>query len=279
MRPESVRIAVTVSGDETARAVEAFGLGGGATSVLVFCEDVTDGVTPVTPLLDAGVVLQARSSPQEGATGTSTVTLRPCRWSQLAEDYLANARPVPGRPGYELRIEADWAGPHRELTASMSAPWDDDRLRAVRAGALPVAELFDERQRRFLERCAGSRVTLSAVSPLAGIAATRWAARGTVAAGIHLGVRAERWQADDLDLLEVSVVSSVEGAARDQAALEQLVADRGLRPDPDGGPLRRALASLVGRASPAGPTPLVGPAPLVSSARLVSSASTTCPGA
>lgn len=237
MRPESVRINVTLCGAAAPVAVRAFGLLNPITWQAVFFEDVTAGVAPSTPLLDAGVVLHARGLPagdgQDRGLGSSTITLRPCRWSQLSEDFFTNSVVDAGPAGHELRIEADWAGPRRELVASMTAPWSDDRLRAVRAGALPVAGLFDERQRRFLERCAPGRVNLSAVTPLAVVRATRWPPVGVEAGGVHLSVRGERWQADGVDLLELSVVSSVEGAEKDQAALAGLVADRALVADPD----------------------------------------------
>jgi hypothetical protein len=62
---------------------------------------------------------------------------------------------------------------------------------------------------------------------------------------VHLSVRAERWQTDGLDLLHLGVVSSVEGAGKDQAALVRLVAGRALVADRDESPTRRLVTRLV----------------------------------
>jgi hypothetical protein len=76
MRPESVEIKVTLAGTNVGEAVAALGLPEGRRWRIVFCEDVTTGVAPLTPLLDIGVVLRARK--KSGTKGDSTVKLRPC---------------------------------------------------------------------------------------------------------------------------------------------------------------------------------------------------------
>src|SRR5512142_936372 len=132
MRPESVKIKVTLSGAAVPAAVRAFGLVGATAWEIVFCEDVTAGVAPSTPLLDAGVVLCAQSlvggAGHDHGGGSSTITLRPCRWSQLSEDFFTNSTVAGGPDGHELRIEAEWSGPSRELVASLTSAWSDDRL-------------------------------------------------------------------------------------------------------------------------------------------------------
>ena len=59
MRPESVEIKVTLAGSNVGEAVAALGLPEGQGWRILFCEDVTTGVAPSTPLLDIGVVLRA----------------------------------------------------------------------------------------------------------------------------------------------------------------------------------------------------------------------------
>jgi hypothetical protein len=152
MRPESVEIKVTLAGSNVGEAIAALGLPEGQAWRILFCEDVTTGVAPLTPLLDIGVVLRARM--KSGSKGDSTVKLRPCRWSQLSEDFFANRETDVN----ELKIEADWAGPKRTLAASLTTEWDDDRVAAVRSGRLPPAGLFDQAQRRFLKQCSNGLV-------------------------------------------------------------------------------------------------------------------------
>jgi hypothetical protein len=243
MRPESVEIKVSLAGPQVASAPATLGLVDAKHWSVVFCEDVTAGSSPNTPLLDLGVVLRARG--KGGLRGDSTVKLRPCRWSQLAEDFAAN-REVDGDT---LKIEADWAVDRRSLAASMTNDWDDGRLARIGNGDLPLAGLFSDGQRRFLERCAPGRVNLAAVSPLATVAATRWGAVAAPIDGVRLSVRGERWVVGDLDFLELSVVSSVGVAARDQQALTEFVARHGLEPDTDSrNKTQRVVAALVAEA-------------------------------
>jgi hypothetical protein len=76
MRPESVEIKVTLVGSTVGEAVAILGLPEGKGWRILFCEDVTAGVAPSTPLLDIGVVLRARK--KSGTKGDSTVKLLTC---------------------------------------------------------------------------------------------------------------------------------------------------------------------------------------------------------
>ena len=89
-------------------------------------------------------------------------------------------------------------------------------------------------------------MNLSALSglhrdPLEGVPAS--------ADGIDISVRAERWTIEGgEDFLELSIVSTVEQAAADQAALRSFVAAKALTVDdsPDN-KTKRVLTTLVGR--------------------------------
>jgi len=226
MRPQSVEIKVTLAGGAAGDGVAALGLPQGDESRIVFCEDVTPATPAVPLLLAAGVVLRVRR--KSGRKGDSTIKLRPCRWSQLSAAFAADRE----AGGTELKIEPDWAGPKRVLAASLTVDWDDDRLDAVRDGAAPVAALFSPEQHAFLAECAAAPVNLATVTPLADIHATRWKTFAAEAAGRVLDVRAERWTIGTaIDFLELSVVSDVESAERDQAALAEVVQRAGLRAD------------------------------------------------
>ena len=244
MRPKSVEIKVTVAGGNVGEAVAALGLPEGQGWRILFCEDVTAGVASSTPLLDIGVVLRARK--KSGTKGDSTVKLRPCRWSQLSGNFFANR----DNDSAELKIEADWAGPKRTLAASLTTDWDDDRVVAVQSGNLPPADLFDQEQRRFLEQCSNGLVNLDALTALADITATRWKEFPAKVAGPDLSVRAERWViAGAIDFLELSIVSDLVRAERDQAALQYFLADRSLIVEQNQeNKTQRVLSYLVARA-------------------------------
>jgi hypothetical protein len=244
MRPDSVEIKVTLAGLDVAEAVTALRLPEGQGWRILFCEDVTTGVAPLTPLLNNGVVLRARM--KSGTKGDSTVKLRPCRWSQLSGDFFTNHETDVN----ELKIEADWAGPKRTLAASLTAEWDDDRVAAVRSGSLPPAGLFDQEQRRFLEQCSNDPVNLDALTALADITATRWKEFPAEVDGPDLSVRAERWVIDGaIDFLELSIVSDLDRAERDQAALQHFLAKHSLTVEQNQeNKTQRVLSYLVARA-------------------------------
>lgn len=225
MRPESVEIKVTLSGVEAGNAVTELELSDGQEWQILFCEDVSVGVAPSTPLLDLGVVLRIRR--KSGRKGDTTVKLRPCRWSQLSEEFFTNDK----SDRRELKIEADWSGPKRTLAAALTADWDDDRVAETFAGHRSAASLFEKGQRRFLDQCGAGRVNLDAVTVLAPVAATRWKEASASVWGRDLSYRAERWIIDDIDFLELSIVSDPANAEDDQAALHQFVAERSLASD------------------------------------------------
>jgi hypothetical protein len=244
VRPESVEIKVTVAGDQVGTAISALDLAGGTRWSILFCEDVTAGAAS-TPLLDLGVILRARRKSQ--TKGDSTVKLRPCRWSQLDPEHFANS----DDGVTELKIEADWTGPARHLTASMTADWSGQRWARVQANDEPPAELFSRQQREFLERCGGGRINLTALTALPSFAATRWDAFPATEDGVDLSVRAERWTVDGAgDYLELSIVSTVEQGAADQDALQSFLAGKGLSADDSQqNKTERVLAALVAQAA------------------------------
>lgn len=242
MRPKTVEIKVTVAGDHVEHAISRLALTDGDLWTIMFCEDVTVGAAS-TPLLDLGVILRARR--KSGTRGDSTVKLRPCRWSQLDKQYFGNAKD----DGTELKIEPDWAGSGRHLAASMTAQWSDGRIAKVQAGSEPPAALFTDRQRDFLALCGTGRVNLSALTALQTFAAIRWKEFPASANGVSVSVRAERWTIEGGDdFLELSIVSTVEEATADQAALRNFVETRGLTVDDSSdNKTKRVLTTLVAR--------------------------------
>jgi hypothetical protein len=222
MRPETVESKVTIAGVNVAPAIQGLPLEDVAHWGIVFCEDVTAGARG-TPLLDLGVILRARK--KSATKGDSTVKLRPARWSQLDDRFFADS----DDGETEVKIQADWAGDHRSLAASMTVKWSDGRMSEVQSGAQPAASLFSRLQRDYLAACSDGRVNLAALVALPAFDAARWDPFDTEVAGVGISVRAERWTLDGgFDFLELSIVSDVDSAEARQAALQRFVASQGL---------------------------------------------------
>jgi hypothetical protein len=246
MRLDGVEIKVTLAGEQTPAAVQALHLPAEERPWRIyFCEDVTAGVSPGTPLLDLGVVLRAREKP--GGKDDTTIKLRPCRRSQLTDDWLAAEEGESGSGvDWEFKVEADWAGERRVLAASCSADLKGGVQHAGGGGRRPVEELFLAEQIAFLRECAGADVNLRTLTVLPPVSATRW--KEVPAAPPHLEARAERWTVDELDFLELSVVADLEDAAAKQAALTRFVRDLDLAVDEKAeSKTRQVLDHLVGQ--------------------------------
>jgi hypothetical protein len=220
MRLDDVEIKVTVAGDGTAAAVRALGLSPDRpTWRIYFCEDVTEGLTARTPLLDAGVILRARD--KSGGKDDTTVKLRPSRRSQLPDRWLAAEK----GDDWDLKVEADWSGDERVLACSLTADRHEGLVAAIGRGGGAVEDLFGKDQLDFLRECAPIPVTLGAVTVLPPVTATRW---GKVEGTPDPDVRAERWTVGDLDFLELSVVAPVAQAPATQERLVGFVTARGI---------------------------------------------------
>jgi hypothetical protein len=239
MRPESVEIKITLAGKQIGDAIDQLELAVDETFTVVFCEDVTSAAAS-TALHDIGVVLRARG--KTATTGDSTIKLRPCRWSQLDPKYFENREDT----NPELKIEADWAGAKRSLATSMTVKWTDSRLAAAQADAELIPELFSKEQLDFLDKCGTGRVNFAAISVLPAIAATRY--DKFKLQGLKSGVRAERWQVDQLDFLELSIVTDPENAVTAQDTLTDFVIRTSLPVDKD--PMsktQRVLGHLIAK--------------------------------
>jgi hypothetical protein len=226
MRLDRVEIKLTLSGDRSKSAVQTLNLPSVAEPWQIhFCEDVPWGVDVATPLFAAGVVLRARHRP--GKKDDSTVKLRPCRRSQLTDDWLE----ADEGDGWDVKVEADWAATRRVLAVSHTADRPIDVVPEAGRGQRPATSLFTDRQEDFLRDCSPIRVNLRTLTVLPPITATRW---DTVkGAPEDLGVRAERWAVDDLDFLELSAVAELDDAEARQSALSDYVASLGLDVDQD----------------------------------------------
>ena len=243
MRLDGIEIKVTVAGDQTPAALAALGLAADRpTWQIYFCEDVTEGLSPGTSLLDAGVILRARDKP--GAKDDTTVKLRPCRRSQLPDRWLAAEK----GDDWELKVEADWAGRRQVLAASLTA---DRREGVVVRGPGAVEKLFIDEQLAFLRDCAPIPINLRTLTVLPAVTATRWGSVEGTPPGLDL--RAERWVVGDLDFLELSAVAGLGEATATQERLGVFVRSLGIAaPQEQETKTRQVLQRLVEQALGAG---------------------------
>jgi hypothetical protein len=238
MRLNGVEIKVSLSERQVPRALEVLDLGrNGQPRRIGFIEDTTVGVE--LPLFHEGIVLRVRQI--EDGDDDSTVKLRPCRRSQLAESWLG----AENGDGWKLRIEEDWAGTRRALATSCVADLPRRRIAAAWDGKEPVGRLFNGGQWRFLSDCAGMPINLDALTLLPPVEATRWEEVRVREVG---DVVAERWTIDELDFLELSIKKdTVEEARKAQAEFERGIRALDLeRDDEHASKTERVLAHLVG---------------------------------
>jgi hypothetical protein len=215
---EKVEIKVNVAGSPVA-ALQTLQVGKGEPRDIYFLEDPTPGLGTRHPLFDAGVVLRLRGG-EDG--GDSTVKLRPCRRSQLADRWVA---PDGEDDVWEYRVEGDWTGERHTLAASLKVDLAAPDL-GVALGDPSAA--FDARQRAFLDTSASLRINPTTLQVFGPIAAERW--KKLEIGGVD-GVNAERWTFDALDFLELSIRVDAEDALTAQVTFAQAVAAAGLRSD------------------------------------------------
>jgi hypothetical protein len=222
-------------------ALTILGLDGGDERRIWFLEDLTPGLDPALPLLNAGVILRVRSD----TSADSTVKLRPCRRTQLTDDWTED---IQDEDEFEYRVEEDWAGPRRSLAASAVQDLDPGLVTAVTEDEADPETLFGKRQRRFLSDCADLRISLDAVTALGPVRAKKWK---DIAIG-DFEANVERWQAGDLDFLELSIRVE-DDAEQQQRDFEAAIQNLGLAIDDNSASkTRRVLAELTRTTPPLG---------------------------
>jgi hypothetical protein len=219
-----VEIKVTVDAARIDDAERAFGLDGGETEQqrVWFAECASGpGVDAEPALLARGVILRART---RAADGESTVKVRapaggvdPRRWHAWIDRAGAAVEGL-------HRIEGDWAGDRRLVSASLDAGLDSEVLDRIRTGSAgPIVDLFSRAQRDLL---ADLLVGLDEARLLGPVLARKWGrARRD---GIAHPVVAERWEVDDLRFLELSIRVERDRAPEAQRQLREAVTSRGI---------------------------------------------------
>ncbi|HEY5845289.1 MAG TPA: hypothetical protein VIT42_00715 [Microlunatus sp.] len=220
MRLEGVEVKVNVAADDIAAAIIELGLDDDSAMRLWFYEDLSPGIQAL-PLLRAGIVLRTRIR-AKGVT-ESTVKLRPCRLSQLTDDWNADTA-----DGVTYSLEEDRSRTSRSIAASCTA--DHGKLQSPDGPAHRISDLLTEQQLTFLRSSAPIRVNAAEVTALGPIEATRWKSvgGGDVA---DLEPRAERWMVKGTQYLEISVRTTIESADSARSRLTELLAANHLAED------------------------------------------------
>ncbi|MFD7247673.1 hypothetical protein [Streptomyces massasporeus] len=166
--------------------------GGDTQKRLIWFAEHHRGVEDGRLLLDRGVIVRLRSgdTPDE-----LTVKLRPCTTDQLTDRFSG---PFDGE-SFEYKIEADWSGSSRVLSASATRAHPQGALlNAVTPGA-EAADFLDTLQMQFLRECAPA-VHITELVALGPIASTKF--NNVPLDGLEVDL--ERWTVADLDFLELS---------------------------------------------------------------------------
>ena len=201
MQLEGVEVKVNVAADDIPAAIIKLGLDDGSAMRLWFYEDLSPGIQAL-PLLHAGVILRTRIR-ANGAT-ESTVKLRPCRLTQLTDDWNGDTT-----KDLTYSVEEDRSRTSRSIAASCTV--DHGKLQSPNGSAHRINDLLTGQQRNFLNSCAPIRINPAEVQALGPVEATRWKSvgNGDVA---DLEPRAERWTAKGAQYLEISVRTTTESA-------------------------------------------------------------------
>jgi hypothetical protein len=213
---DGVEIKVTLNADQIEDGLVAFDLDRRQASrrQIWFCEEVA-AVEPVAlPLFARGLILRLRSTDGEA---DSTVKLRGPGGCLDPESWRRRTRPA----GKRAKIEGDWAGSRRLVSASLDGAVNVRRLADVLVRPGAASELFSTMQVDLLRDWL---VPLEGLHPLGPVEALKW---DRADRGLEDEIAAEMWRVDDgLTFLELSIrVERTPVAAK--RTFEALVRDRG----------------------------------------------------
>ncbi|MEU2791320.1 hypothetical protein [Streptomyces sp. NPDC007100] len=243
LRLDAVEIKATFSGARAEVAAKALAPDdGGVWCQVFFCEGPPRQHRPgELPLLEAGLILRLRT--RQGGTGDATVRLRPCRRARVPGHWLDFRK----HGNDELRLESDWSGERRVLSAALTHTRDRRDIDAVAAGHRPLRTAFSHAQERFLADCADLTVDFRQLTVHGPVRAERW--RGVRRR--HHELTVERWTlappaGPPLDWLEISERVEPDGAEVVRASLLALLRQLDLQPDlGQETKTRRALEALT----------------------------------
>lgn len=187
----NVEIKLNFGAEQIEQAKIVFGLDGVPEQRQIWFGEVVDGLDgrDALPLLSRGVILRFREKPKSDAT----LKLRAPDRAIDAEAWKARTEDL----GKAAKLEGDWAGDRRMISASLSTNLDASAVHALQTDRASVTELLSDEQQAL---AAELMVPLDQAVLLGPVAALKWEAVD--------GVEAEQWDAGggDLRFLEISIV-------------------------------------------------------------------------
>ncbi|MCX5007994.1 hypothetical protein OHB05_36055 [Streptomyces sp. NBC_00638] len=209
MHLSPIEIKVNIE-DDVAAALEVLGASSSAmtTRRIWFAEDQEGVAQGRVPLLDAGVIVRFRIG---AGADDLTVKLRPCVREQLVGRFSA---PFDAEP-FTYKIEEDWSGKNRVLSASLVHDHPPGALSSVAEPGTDPAAMIHAVQDQFLHACVPV-VRLGRLVALGPIHSTKF--DDVQLDGLDVDL--EAWSVAGLDFLE----GSIRVKPKDEDDLEKLTA-------------------------------------------------------
>ncbi len=176
--------------------------------------------TQALGLFEAGVVLRARLV-RDGADD-STVKLRPVAPERLSDRWKETE-------GFEVELDA--VGDEAICSAKLTVEQDRGEIADTAAGRRPIRKLFSDDQESLIEEFGPADVGWDDLSVLGPVDARKWKVEP---AGLPYELTVEEWVLPDRsDLVELSVKTEPEDAAKAKAALTEFLRGKDLDPEGD----------------------------------------------
>jgi hypothetical protein len=207
--PKRVEIKLNVGKEHVADARALLGLTDetATRAAIWFCDRVVDGAgEPRLALTRDDLIVRVRR--KEGADSDTTVKLRRPAPLRLPHGWKDADAPA------ELKIEGDWAGTSRNVSASLDSSVTAEAIDDALQDAPPVdGSLFSDDQHAFAAAVlGGDEDAVRDLRPFGPIQALRWQEAMRDDFGREVG--AEQWVADDLVFLELSIRAKFDAAER-----------------------------------------------------------------
>jgi hypothetical protein len=207
---DAIEVKATIPDHQVETALNRFGLTvGNDEERYVYFFD-----TPSLDLFESGIIARARRI--VGDAHDSTAKFRPVVPAEVAGKWK-------GLDGFKLEADASEKGVVK--SASLTMPVRKGLIKRVVTGEKPIASLFTEEQKDFVEALAGQPIDLGALSIIGPLQAHRWKFEDPAC---PWPITAELWKrGDGARLMEVSIKSPVAQAAVAVAGFMAFLAEVG----------------------------------------------------
>jgi len=208
VKPEFVEIKVTVSRDQVEHAKDLLKSAERKSELRAIYFFDGEG------LQERGLIIRGRLDSEEAE---ATVKLR---LPEITDDLAIFA------DGGGFKLEGDWVGERRSLSASIDNDEDAATLTNVATGQEKLGKLLNKTQEKFIEQF-GPGVNLDSLKPLGPILAHRY---NDIKELFELPLVVESWYLPEplSELLEISLRAAYDQAEKTQKAFERWLEENGL---------------------------------------------------